>query len=52
MRDKNYSQFKIVKDFIKHNFRHFNAAVVADASEVYVQHLKMVEKYSWLLPER
>jgi deoxyhypusine synthase len=28
-----------VKDFIKHNYRHFNAAVVIDAAEAYIQHL-------------
>ena len=31
--------FKSVKKFVKHNFRHFNAAVVADASEAYIKHL-------------
>src|SRR5476651_2126794 len=28
-----------VKDFIKHNYRHFNAATVIDASEGYCAHL-------------
>lgn len=28
-----------VKQFIKHHFRHFNAAVVVDASEAYLHHL-------------
>jgi deoxyhypusine synthase len=28
-----------VKEFIKHHYRHFNAAVVVDASEAYVKHL-------------
>src|ERR1700688_1108240 len=28
-----------VKDFIKHHYRHFNAAVVVDASEAYLAHL-------------
>src|SRR5271168_5043203 len=28
-----------IKEFVKHNFRHFNAAVVVDASEAYVAHL-------------
>jgi deoxyhypusine synthase len=28
-----------VKQFIKHNFRHFNAAVVVDAAEAYIAHL-------------
>lgn len=29
-----------VKDFMRKNFRHFNAAVIIDASEAYVAHLK------------
>ncbi|NQT23479.1 MAG: deoxyhypusine synthase family protein [Candidatus Omnitrophica bacterium] len=29
-----------VKAFIKHNFRHFNAAVIVDAAEAWVNHLK------------
>lgn len=29
-----------VKDFIKHHFRHFNAAVVVDAAEAYNAHLE------------
>src|ERR1700689_5074274 len=28
-----------VRDFIKHQYRHFNAAVVVDASEAYIAHL-------------
>src|SRR6202158_2933072 len=28
-----------VRDFIKHHYRHFNAAVVVDASEAYIKHL-------------
>src|SRR6202163_3524141 len=28
-----------VRDFIKHHYRHFNAAVVVDASEAYLKHL-------------
>ncbi len=28
-----------VKNFIKHHFRHFNAAVVVDAAEAYISHL-------------
>ena len=28
-----------VQDFIKHHYRHFNAAVVVDASEAYLAHL-------------
>jgi len=34
------SSFQSVKDFIKKNYRHFNSAVVVDASEAYVDHLK------------
>ena len=29
-----------ITSFIKHHYRHFNAAVVVDASEAYVNHLK------------
>ena len=29
----------MMREFLKKNFRHFNAAVVVDASEAYVQHL-------------
>jgi deoxyhypusine synthase len=29
-----------VKDFIKHHYRHFNAAVVIDAAQAYVDHLE------------
>lgn len=32
--------YLFVKNFIKNNFKHFNAAVLADASESYVEHLK------------
>ena len=34
------SQSTPVRDFIKHNFRHFNAASLVDAAEAYEQHLK------------
>ena len=34
------SNFRAVKNFIKKNFRHFNAAVVADAAEAYTGHIK------------
>ena len=34
--EKNYRQ---VREFIKHNFKHFNSAVLADASEAYVNHI-------------
>ena len=30
---------KAVKEFIKHNFRHFNAATVIDAAEGWITHL-------------
>ena len=33
-----------VKDFIKKNFKHFNAAVIVDAAEEWVQHLKRGNK--------
>lgn len=29
-----------VKEFMKHNYRHFNAAVVVDAAEAYIKHLE------------
>jgi deoxyhypusine synthase len=29
-----------IREFIKHHFRHFNAAVVVDASEAYIKHLE------------
>ena len=28
-----------VRDFIRHHYRHFNAAVVVDAAETYMAHL-------------
>ncbi len=31
---------KTVRDFIKHNYRHFNAAVIVDAAEAYEKFLK------------
>ncbi|MBI3019119.1 MAG: deoxyhypusine synthase family protein, partial [Deltaproteobacteria bacterium] len=33
-----------IKDFIKHNFRHFNASTVVDAAEAYVKHLEKGNK--------
>ena len=33
-----------VKKFIRHNFRHFNSAVVVDASEAYVKHIARGDK--------
>ncbi len=32
-------QFKAIKNFIDHNYRHFNAAVVKDAAQAYVKHI-------------
>ncbi len=32
-------QDEVIKEFIKHNFRHFNAAVVVDAAQAYIDHL-------------
>src|SRR5271170_2557272 len=37
---KTWSRFMSIKEFIKHHYRHFNAAVVIDAAEAYVEHLK------------
>ncbi len=34
------NNYKDVKGFIKQNFRHFNSAVLVEASEAYVQHIK------------
>lgn len=36
----NKKEFKAVKDFVKRNYKHFNAAVIVDAAEAWVQHLK------------
>ncbi|MBN2080178.1 MAG: deoxyhypusine synthase family protein [Spirochaetes bacterium] len=33
-------QFRAIKDFIEHNYRHFNAAVVKDASRAYAEHIR------------
>lgn len=33
-----------IKDFIKNNFKHFNAAVVVDAAEAWIRHLKQGNK--------
>ena len=41
--DKN-NQFVAVKDFIKHNFRHFNAATVVDAADEYVNQINQGNK--------
>lgn len=34
-----------IKEFIKHHFRHFNAAVVVDASDAYIAHLEQGGKF-------
>ena len=39
-----FSDFQAVKEFIKRNFRHFNAAVVADAAEAMLNHLNRTGK--------
>jgi deoxyhypusine synthase len=43
MRSKKFSEASsasmTIKEFIQHNFRHFNAAVIVDASEAYRSHL-------------
>ena len=39
---KNISERKAdmsVRDFIKHHYRHFNAAVIVDAYNAYIEHL-------------
>ena len=36
--------FQAVKEFVKHNYRHFNSAVVIDAAEAYCDHLKSGNK--------
>jgi len=37
---KSRSAGNVIKQFIKRHYRHFNAAVVVDASEAYIAHLK------------
>lgn len=39
MYDHDTSKFQSVKEFIKHNYRHFNSAVVVDAAEAYANHI-------------
>ncbi len=38
-KSKNAQDFAAVKNFITHNYRHFNAAVVIDAAQAWVDHL-------------
>lgn len=40
MTGHNSSNFKSIKEFIRINYRHFNAAVLADAAESYAQHIR------------
>ena len=40
MSERISSNFPAVKEFIKDNYRHFNAAVVVDAAQAYVEHLQ------------
>lgn len=40
----NRSQFEAIKAFMKHNYRHFNAATVVDAAEGYVNQLAIGNK--------
>src|SRR5580700_4121238 len=35
-----FEQYGAVRSFIKDNYKHFNAAALADAAEAYVQHLQ------------
>jgi len=34
------SNFKSIKEFIRNNYRHFNATVLSDAAEAYAQHIR------------
>lgn len=36
--------FAVIKRFVQHNYRHFNAAVVVDAAEAWIKHLKQGNK--------
>jgi deoxyhypusine synthase len=40
----NQEEYKTIKTFLKKQFKHFNAAVVVDAAEAWVQHLKQGNK--------
>ncbi|MBU0597876.1 deoxyhypusine synthase family protein [Patescibacteria group bacterium] len=37
---KNKNNYKEIRQFINHNYRHFNAAVVKDAAHAYCEHLQ------------
>ncbi|MBI5389121.1 deoxyhypusine synthase family protein [Candidatus Woesearchaeota archaeon] len=41
---QNNTEFKAVKNFIVRNYKHFNAAVVIDAAQAWVDHLKKGNK--------
>ncbi len=38
------TNYQAIKEFVQHNYRHFNSAVVIDASEAYVDHLRKGNK--------
>ena len=40
MHDGNRSGFPPVKTFLRHNYRHFNSAVLVDAAEAYADHIR------------
>ena len=40
MKERVSSGFPAVREFIRKNFRHFNAAVLVDAAQAYVDHLR------------
>lgn len=39
-RKKTKADFKKIKEFVDHHYRHFNSAVLKDASAAYAQHIK------------
>ena len=41
-----------IKEFIKHHYRHFNAAVLVDAAEALPRICSRAEKCCWPWPER
>lgn len=38
------NDYRAVREFIKHHYRHFNAAVVIDAAQAYVDHIERGDK--------